>query len=110
MQLEKPNCYNTNLNICKLTIFNWLVSIILFNSFPNKPWFLRVCSTSLLKTLQEKEKLLVTSNLSFSHSDFNPLAKLSAVLIKVKNCRLQTLSILTSLKFVVWERINMFFP
>ena len=24
-----------------------------------KPWFLRVCSTSLLKTLWEKEKLLV---------------------------------------------------
>ena len=40
------------------------------NPFPNKPWFLRVCSTSLLKTLQEKEKLLVTSNFSFSHSVF----------------------------------------
>ena len=38
------------------------------NRFPNKPWFLRVCSTSLLKTLGEKEKLLVTSNFSFSHS------------------------------------------
>ena len=29
--------------------------------FRNKPWFLRVCSTSLLKTLWKKEKLLVTS-------------------------------------------------
>ena len=28
------------------------------NPFPNKPWFLRVCSTSLLKTLRVKEKLL----------------------------------------------------
>ena len=28
------------------------------NPFPNKPWFLRVCSTSLLKTLWEKENLL----------------------------------------------------
>ena len=27
--------------------------------FPNKPWFLHVCSTSLLKTLWEKKKLLV---------------------------------------------------
>ena len=27
----------------------------LFNPFPNKPWFLRVCSTILLKTLWEKE-------------------------------------------------------
>ena len=31
------------------------------NLFPTKPWFLRVCTTSLLKTL-------VTSNFSFSHS------------------------------------------
>ena len=30
-----------------------------FNPFPNKPWFSCVCSTSLLKTLWEKEKLLV---------------------------------------------------
>ena len=42
------------------------------NSFPNKPWFLHLCSTSLLKTLWEKEKLLVTSNFSFSHSVFCP--------------------------------------
>ena len=32
----------------------------------NKPWFLRVCSRSLFKTLWEKEKLLVASNFSFS--------------------------------------------
>ena len=42
----------------------------LLTLFPNKPWFLRVCSTSLLKTLWEKEKLLVMSNFSFSHSVF----------------------------------------
>ena len=40
------------------------------NPFPNKPWFLRVFSTSLLKTLWEKEKLLMTSNFSFSPSVF----------------------------------------
>ena len=39
--------------------------------FPNKPLILRVCSGSLLKTLWEKEKLLVTSNFSFSHSFFS---------------------------------------
>ena len=55
-----------------------------FNPFINKPWFLRVCSTSLLKTLWEKEKLLVTSNFSFSHSVFYPFRKLSAILIKLK--------------------------
>ena len=35
------------------------------NHFPNKPWFLRVCCTGLLKTPWEKEKLLVTSNSPF---------------------------------------------
>ena len=28
---------------------------MLFNSFPNKPWFLGVCSTRLLKTLGKEE-------------------------------------------------------
>ena len=54
------------------------------NPFPNKPWFLRVSSTSLLKTLREKEKLLVTSNFSFSHSVFYPFRELSAIFIKFK--------------------------
>ena len=44
-----------------------------FNPFPNKPWFLRVCSSYLLKTLEEKEKLLITSNFSYSLSIFYPL-------------------------------------
>ena len=52
-----------------------------FNPFPDKPWFLRVCSTSLLKTLWEKEKLLVTSNFSFSHSVFYPLVELFVIFI-----------------------------
>ena len=50
---------------------NWRGAIILA-TFPNKPLYLHVCSTSLLKTLWEKEKLLVTSNFSFSHSVFYP--------------------------------------
>ena len=55
---------------------------IVFNPFPNKPWFLRVYSTSLLKTLWEKEKLLVMSNFSFSHGVFYWLEELSAIFIK----------------------------
>ena len=54
----------------------------LLNPFPNKPWFLRVCSTSLLKTLWEKDKLLVTSNFSFSHRVFYLFGKLSAIFIE----------------------------
>ena len=55
--------------------FLFLQYFVSFNPFPNKPWFLRVCSTSLLKTLWEKDKLLVKSNLSFSHSVFYPFGK-----------------------------------
>ena len=51
------------------------------NPFPNNPWFLRVCCTSLLKTLWEKEKFLVTSKFSFSHSFFYPFVELSAIFI-----------------------------
>ena len=50
--------------------------------FPNKPWFSRVCSASLLKTLWEKDELLVMSNSSFSHSVFYPFGKHSAIFIK----------------------------
>ena len=52
------------------------------NSFPNKPRFLRVCSKSHLKTLWEKEKLLVVSNISFSHSVFYPFWELTTIFIK----------------------------
>ena len=50
-----------------------------FNPFPNKSWFLRVCRTILLKTQREKEKLLVMSNFSFSHSVFYLFGVLSAI-------------------------------
>ena len=56
----------------------------LINPFPNNPWFLRVYSTSLLKTLWEKEKLLVMSNFSFFHSVFKPLGEHSVTFIKFK--------------------------
>ena len=52
------------------------------NHFPNNPWFLRVCRISLLKTMWEKEKLLVTSNFSFSHIVFYPSGEIPAIFIK----------------------------
>ena len=57
-----------------------LFSVVFFNRFQNKPWFLRVCGTSPLKTLWEK--LLVTSNFSFSHRVFYPFRKLSIIFVK----------------------------
>ena len=53
-----------------------------FYPFPNKPWFLRVCNTSLLKTMREKEILLVTSNFSFFHCVFYPFGELTAISMK----------------------------
>ena len=52
-----------------LTMFLNVFCHRILNPFRNKPRFLRICSTSLLKTLWEK-KLLITSNFSFSHSVF----------------------------------------
>ena len=54
------------------------------NPFPNKPWFLYVCSTSLLKILWEKKKLLVMSNFFFFHTVFHPFRELSTIFIKFK--------------------------
>ena len=62
---------------------------------------LRVCSTSLLKTLWEKEKLLVTRNFSFSHSVFYPFGELSAVFIKfeIVVCKLFLFERVSTLSF-----------
>ena len=59
-------------------------SLLLVKSFPKKPWFLCVCSASLLKTLWEKEKLLLTSSFSFYHGVFYPFGYLSSIFITVK--------------------------
>ena len=59
----------------------WLKQFLIL-PFPNKHWFLPLCNTSLLKTQWEKEKLLVTSNFSFSHSVFYLFGELSAIFIK----------------------------
>ena len=52
-----------------------------------------VCSTSLLKTLWEKKKLLGKSNFSFSHCVFYPFKITSCHFSQMWSCRLQTLSI-----------------
>ena len=58
--------YNEEIAIPK----NHVSSGVYFNLIQNKPWFLHVCSTSVLKTLWEKEKLFVMSNFCFPHSVF----------------------------------------
>ena len=67
---------------------NWWVFLTkqqnfkLLNPFPHNDTFWHPWETNLLKTLWEKEKLLVTSNFSFSHSVFYPFQNFSAIFIK----------------------------
>ena len=75
-----------------------------FKPFPSKSWFLCVCSTSLLKTRLEKEKLLVISIFSFSHSVWRTFCHFHLIW----NCRLQPLSVSKTLTFVVWEKVKIF--
>ena len=58
--------------------------VVMGKPFPIEPLFLRVSPTYLLKTVWEKEKLLVTSNFSFSHTVFYPFGELVAIFIKFK--------------------------
>ena len=78
-----------------------------FNPFPNKPWFLRVCSTGLLKTLRKEE---IASNKQFLlfPECFLPIWRTFCHFHQILNCRLQSLSVWKSLEFIVWERINPF--
>ena len=70
----------------------------------NKPLFLSVCRTSLLK-LPLNERLFVMSYLSTSHSVFFSFGKLSIILIKLKIviCKLFPFE---SLNYVVWEWVH----
>ena len=75
---------NSSLIFCRLVKCETILgSKHKVNPFPNKLWFLCVCSASLLKTLWEKEKLLVTSNFSTVFSTYN-----TSNLDESKICRL----------------------
>ena len=59
-----------------------------------------------MKTQLEKEKLLVTSNFSFSHSVFYPLGELSAIFIEyeIVVCKLFQFGKVENLSFE--KRVN----
>ena len=73
----------SSLNVLDLDKYKKLLprNELSLNPFPSKPWFLRFCSTSLLKTPWQREKLLEMSNFTFSYSVFNPLRQLNAIFI-----------------------------
>ena len=88
-----------------LSIWTWLKFYHLVNSFPNKPWFLHVYSASLLKTLLEKEKLLVSSNISFANIVFYPLKTLCHFHLNLKLLSTNSFSLEES-NFIVWESVR----
>ena len=51
-------------------LFSKAIYFRVINPFPHNDTFGRLVEINLLKTLSEKEELLVTSNFSFSHSVF----------------------------------------
>ena len=93
-----------NLKIAKGFGPYWLAqSEILFT---NVLTLLHVCSKSLLKTLWEKEKLLVTSNVFFSNSVFFRLGELSAIFIQFKIVLCKLFQFERVQYFVLLERFN----
>ena len=54
----------------------------------------------------EKEKLLITSNFSFPRSVFYPFFTTFCHFHQIKNRCLLTLSVSKSLKFVIWESVQ----
>ena len=84
--------------------------IALLTLSQTSPGFLHVCSTSLLKTPLEKEKLLVTSNFSYSHCVFYPLGELSVIFIKFEIivCKLFQFGRVQNLSFGKGLRAHLF--
>ena len=83
------------------------------NPFPNKPWFLRVCKTSLLKKTKQKKKKTVGKGEISRNEQFLlfPQCLLSfwrtlCLFHRIENCVLHTHSVWKSLKFVMWERVK----
>ena len=75
------------------------------NPFPKKPWFVRVCSTSLLNT-EGKGEIAHNEQFHLFPQCFLPVRKTFCHFHQILNCHLQTLSVLKSLKFIILERVK----
>ena len=76
------------------------------NPFQTSPAFYVSQYKSVSKALWEKEKLLVTSNFSFSYSVFNPFGELSGNYMKFTIAVCKFLSFRKSVQFVVSVRVK----
>ena len=79
------------------------------NPFPNKPWFLHVCSKGLLKTWGGGGgEIAHNKQFVLFHSVFIPIWKTFFYFHQIWNFLL-ALCIWKSLKFVIWERVDIIF-
>ena len=74
--------------------------------FQNKPWILRVCSTSLFENTVGKGEIAHNKQFILFPQCFLPFWKTFYHFHQTRNCCLQTLSAWKSLKFVIWKRVN----
>ena len=65
-------------------------------------WFLRVCNTGSMETRWEKEKLLLTTNFSFSHSVFHRFGEPPVIFIKLEIVACKLFQFGTVQNSVVW--------
>ena len=78
---------------------------MLVNPFPNKPWF--------FENTVGKGEIARNEQFHLFPQCFLSVWRTFCYFHEVQNCRLQTISVWKSLKFVVWERVNnilSFFP
>ena len=77
-----------------------------FNSFPNNPRFLRVCSTFVLENTAGKGEIARNEQFLFFSQCFLPFKRNFRHLQQIQKSRLRNLSVWKSLKFVVLESVN----
>ena len=111
MKIQNTSCLNVPYldflcsNRIKKIFFTFILQFS-FNPFPNKPWFLHVYGTSLLKTLWEKEKMLVTSIFSFSNSVFYSIKEINHQLSNTEFTVCKCFQFGNVQNSVVWERVK----
>ena len=95
--------------LCPFTVrcYQLLLFFFSFNPFQNKPWFFTCLRYKPFEnTAAEKEKLLITSNFSFSPQCYLPVWRTFCHFHHIQNRRLHTLSVWKRQTFVVWERVK----
>ena len=101
------NCCLGPLSVWKILKCVISERVKLSNPFPNKPWFLRVCSTSLENTVGKGEIARNEQFLLFPQC-FLLFWRFFCHFHQNWNCRLKPFWVWKRLKFVIWERVKSF--